>query len=839
MKTKTGISILGVFMLISNLTPAQLTADFSANVTIGCSPVLVQFTDLSTGATSWQWYFGNGNSSSNQHPQATYGNPGAYDVTLIISDGTTSDTIIKYDYITVLANPVPGFVSLSGTTGCTPFEVQFQDQSSGDTTITAWLWDFGDGAISNEQNPVHSFLTAGDFTVSLQVTDAKGCDSAFAIQNYIHVTETPVANFSMPEIITCSPPVPVTFTNLSSGTGSLNYLWYFGDDDSSTLFSPVHIYSGYGEFTVSLIVSTDNNCSDTSIQSGNITISNVTASFTTTSQIYCPGQTIQFTNTSTGASDYLWNFGDSDTSTATNPTHQYGTPGTYIVTLVATIEGDTCTDTYTKTITIEQITANFSASPRYGCDLPFSAQFTNLSTSNAVSWEWNFGNGTTSTLQNPMGLFTYSDSLANYDRDHFNVTLKVTSAQGCSNTIVKYGYIYINLPKNRYQALPPQGCAPLNVNFIDNSIYNSAIDSITGWYWDFGDGNTSNSPVASNTYTLTGIYSVSHTITTALGCDSTVNFTIRAGSKPDAGFLFSDSITCLSDPVSFNDTSFDSDLVNEWFWYFSDGSASGAPNPVISFNDTGFISLVYYVGYNGCYDTLIADSLIYVKGPYSNITFNYSCAAPLTYTFFGDFIDAQRWYWYFGDGTADSTQNDTVIHAFSASGDYQPVLKAFNDTNGCSYSDSISFNVRNVQADFTMDNNTGCPFHTVNFDGSISQDERTNFYVWTWGDGQMDTLTQPFASHTYIFPNTYHPKLLVYDINGCPDNITKTVKIYLPQANFQADATIGCMPLTVNFTDLTVSDTTIVNWDWTFGDGGSSSLVANPTHIYTQRGSYS
>ncbi len=97
-----------IILFSFNFSKAQLTANFSSSITSGCAPLVVQFTDLSTGgATSWNWTFGNGNSSPNQNPQAIYTNPGVYTVQLAVSNGSTIST--KTKTITVYNKPVANF----------------------------------------------------------------------------------------------------------------------------------------------------------------------------------------------------------------------------------------------------------------------------------------------------------------------------------------------------------------------------------------------------------------------------------------------------------------------------------------------------------------------------------------------------------------------------------------------------------------------------------------------------------------------------------------------------------------------------------------------------------
>ncbi|MEJ7683268.1 MAG: PKD domain-containing protein [Segetibacter sp.] len=153
-----------LFIFLPVMAMSQLHADFLATPLSGCPPMVINFKDNSTGnPTSWKWDFGNGSFSNIQNPIATFNNAGSYNIKLVIKNGRGIDSLIKSQYIIVNAVPVPAF-NASATFGCFPLKVNFTDHSlPGSGTITNWEWDFGDGAVSNEQNPVHTY-TLGEIS---------------------------------------------------------------------------------------------------------------------------------------------------------------------------------------------------------------------------------------------------------------------------------------------------------------------------------------------------------------------------------------------------------------------------------------------------------------------------------------------------------------------------------------------------------------------------------------------------------------------------------------------------------------------------------------------------
>src|SRR4030095_9834246 len=165
---------------------AQLHANFTASPTSGCSPIVVNFTDQSTGnPTQWRWDLGNGVISFLQNPSATYLTPGTYNVKLVVSNASGSDSIAKNQYITVYTNPTVNFTA-SDSVGCVPLFVQFTSNcTAGSGTITNYNWDFGDGAGSTLANTSHNYSSSGNFTVTLRVTNNYGCITTYSKSNYI------------------------------------------------------------------------------------------------------------------------------------------------------------------------------------------------------------------------------------------------------------------------------------------------------------------------------------------------------------------------------------------------------------------------------------------------------------------------------------------------------------------------------------------------------------------------------------------------------------------------------------------------------------------------------
>ena len=410
---------------------------FSANTTAGCAPLLVNFTDQSTGgATAWQWDLGNGTTSTQQNPSTVYFTPGSYTVTLTVTNASGSRTLTRTNYITVNALPTTEF-SADNRNGCFPLRVQFTDLTDpGFGTITSWNWSFGNGATSTQQNPFYVYTTSGTYFVSLTVTNSAGCSRTMVKPAFINVSQGIIPHFTVAAPRNCRPPESISFTNTTTGPGTLSYEWDFGDGNSSTATNPNNNYTTPGPFTVRLITRSSLGCVDTLTRTNAVLLNNLQTAMGAPATA-CIREIIPFQNQSVPLPvSSVWTFGDGTTSTQTNPTKAYSSIGTFTVRLVN--QYAVCRDSVTQTITINpRPTASFSSTDTISCRAPHTVNFTDAS-ANAVSWNWNFGDGNTSTLQNPVHTYT---ALGNY-----TVRLVVTNNLGCTDTLTRVNYIRLQRP---------------------------------------------------------------------------------------------------------------------------------------------------------------------------------------------------------------------------------------------------------------------------------------------------------------------------------------------------------------------------------------------------------
>jgi PKD repeat protein len=469
-------------------SPTAPVAAFSLNPMRGTAPLTVQFIDQSTGTiTSRLWNFSDGGASSERNPVHTFVSPGLYNVFLTVTGPGGSSTITRQIPVdssvpatlqptaTQTPSETPSATALpilpsatftatflptqtsslipTETASFTPFPtetatlaptltetptftppptntavpqptalfdiqrfeadsftVQFLNRSSG--LIDTTFWDFGDGQTSFEPNPLHTYANPGAFTVTLTVTGPGGSNF---VQAFV-VIEAPM-RASFTSAVQPNNPLAVQFTNTSIGN-PVGFAWDFGDGQTSTEVNPMHVYGASGTYTVGLTAI--NASGGTNYFSQQVTVqAPVIAAFMT--QV-TGAQTIQFNNQSSGAVSYVWDFGDGTNSSEVSPSHTYSAPGTYTVTLFASAANG-AQNTAQQQVTITQpLSVSFISSIIEGN--PLARLFTPTVTGSVSAYNWDFGDGTTSSESNPQ--HTYPSS------GMFTVTLTVIGADGSS-----------------------------------------------------------------------------------------------------------------------------------------------------------------------------------------------------------------------------------------------------------------------------------------------------------------------------------------------------------------------------------------------------------------------
>ena len=350
-----------------------------------CFGTAVTFTDISTATgttiSQWSWDFGDGTTSLVQSPVKNYATPGSYTVKLNVTSALGCQTVNNFATHTAIINPLPIADFNTSVPGCENRNITFTDASAANAgSLVKWTWDFGDAsnAILTTGTPFsHVYAIAGSYNITLKVETNKGCISTVRNKQVV-INTVPLAGFISPEICLTDPAAPFTDTSRIASGSIVSWDWNFGDPNanagnpnSSTLQNPTHRYSIVGSYTATLVVSSNNGCKDTAVQTFTVNGSIPLAGFTVQNAgTLCSNQAVNIRDASTvdfGSVvkvEIYWDYANNPAIKTTDDipvpgkmyTHTYpefGTPvsNTYSVKYVS-YSGINCVNSITKIITV-------------------------------------------------------------------------------------------------------------------------------------------------------------------------------------------------------------------------------------------------------------------------------------------------------------------------------------------------------------------------------------------------------------------------------------------------------------------------------------------------------
>ena len=803
MKYRLLILILIFFKINSFFS--QVNPSFNADITVGCSPLVVNFTNTSTNSISFFWDFNNGSTSILNNPSATFINPGFYTIKLVANGATVSDSIISINYIHVLDKPSASF-SYNILSNCE--NDNFIDFTNTSIGYTSSIWDFSNGDTTNSVNPTYSYPISGNYPVTLVVYNSFGCSDDSTVGPLV-INPTPLLNAVIDSNLTCDSSYNFTFSGSSSNSVISNWEWFFGDglDSISSNSNIQHSYNSTGLFAPSVIATTINGC----IDSFNLDTINIFPkeeySFTSDILSGCPPLDVNFTiSPSNNIQNITWDFDDGNIISGTaSANNQYTSNGVYYP--VATIESNNgCIQDVQFPNSINLSNApigTFNMSNFSGCP-PLDVQF-DVNTSVSNTFYIDFGDGYFSANSNSVS-HTYNDN------GTFNPTLTITDSNNCQNNI-NMDTVLSGVSEIDFIASVNEGCASLEVNFLSTS-------NADTYYWDFGDSTYSTDENPDHTYDFEGNYSVTFYANDTNSCiDTLVKDDYIIVKKEDVDIFTMDTIIACS-PYVFNTDVYNIG-VNFWNWDFGDGDLDTGSNVSHTYTQSGTYNISLFTDApNGCKYDLNNFAFLQIDNLNVDATVNSNCNDG-SFNITNNTVGAIQHQWNMGDGTIYNTPN--VSHNYIPSQSYVITYESISDI-GCSnfeyYTAVFDCNYPNtVICQMPIQNpiNQTCGFRNVNMNSPFTT---ASSWEWEFGDGQSSTEKNP--SHYYSTPGVFNILHVAYYQNGTSD--TLIINNFIDQNDLDPSFSLNknefCNYNTYTFSNNSSAATT---WEWSL----DSTVISN------------
>ncbi|MGD2066798.1 MAG: PKD domain-containing protein, partial [Candidatus Bathyarchaeota archaeon] len=602
-----------------------------------------------------------------------------------------------------------------------------------------------------------------------------------------------------PVAVIGDPPSPVYInetvsfdaSNSSDPEGPIShYYWDMGDGAiyNTTSSSVTHSYSDSGVYSITLTVTDDGGKTNTTTTTITVKEENEApqASFTFLPTFPEVDETVTFDASNSFDPDgtiasYEWDFGDGNTATSITVSHVYDDNGNYSVTL--TVTDDEGKNNQTQAIVAvmnRQPTASFTATPEtadIGETIFFDASSSSDPDGTIDSYDWDFGDGHTSTDQTPT--HTYSQ------KGTYTVKLTVTDDDGATDTAIISVEVSNQLPVAHLTYSSPSHVYTDKTVSFDASGSHDPDGNIISYVWNFGDENTGSGETISHSYSSSGVYTVSLTVTDNDGATDTATATITViQNQPpvaDAGDIPSDPVD-TGEVISF-DASHSSDpdgTISRYYWDMGDGKTYNTTSPTVahSYSDSGVYTITLTVTDDGSKTSTTTTTITVIAAKQSpSASFEVSPTSPnVNETVNFDASDSsdsdgtvEDYVWEFGDG--NTATGEIVTHIYSSNGTYTVTLTV---TDNDSLTDTATMYVTVVQPvelDVTEPDPKAGEDQTVNaesevkFDGSESTDNVGIVkYEWDFGDGKTGTGVN--VTHAYKEAGNYTVTLTVEDAAG-------------------------------------------------------------------------
>lgn len=726
------------------------------------------------------------------------------------------------------------------------YTVSFTDFSESETgDIVSYSWTFGDGSVSDDANPEHTYTEPGLYEVCLVIETSGGCSDERCESVLIGGLEC-AAYFTYE-----AEGLVVEFDNGSETTGdAIEYSWSFGDGTYSEMAEPLHEFSEPGTYEVCLEIITETEtgetctdvyCLDVTVTAAGDCFAEFTVEF--------DGLTVYFNSTTDpGPGDvesYFWEFGDGTEGDDADPSHTYTEPGEYEVCLEV-LFADGCEAEFCDVIVVEE---GGSGDCFADIDVLFSEGLsvhvlgTVEPEFDIVTYTWSWGDGETTT---ETGSSVGSDPWHEYDSSGvYTVCLHIETGSGCTDEVCTE--VVVEAPGSDCSAsfeydITDEG----SVHFFSST--EPGPGDVTSYWWSFGDGTYGDGDDPWHEYSETGEYDVCLVVTFYDGCVAEYCYTIYVevpgGGGGDCEAYFEWEGDCLFmhffEAVSGVD-------VDHYFWNFGDGGESEEANPGHEYAEEGTYEVcLSIVTADSCEDTYCATVTVEDCGSGDCFAEFEWDADELLVLFEAETDpgpgDVESYTWDFGDGTTgDGASPDheydepgvytvclTVVFSTGCIDEYCHEVEVSDGGGGGSDCDA-EFSVISIEPD-------GAGWVVV-FNNESTADAGVGEVLWYFGDGSTaDTYD---ATHYYDAPGEYTVCLVIVSEDGeCTSEYCEEIEIGEGDGECEADFEWTDDGLTVDFTsESDAGGSIIITYIWSFDDG-TFSFDENPVHEYASPGEY-
>ena len=822
--------------------------NLGADLNMNCSETVKLEPTVTGGDGVYTYLWSDGSTGTSL--EAGFGN-----YTLTVTDGTGCSFM---DEVFITGEFVPSF---STSSLCSGQIINFQDTTPDNSTtkdVVGWSWDFGDGGTSTDQNPAHEYSVAGEYQVTLTITDNGIPACNYSTTQTIGICGLP--NFDFTAFGYCNYdaiPFNITLENdnicnslrqvkydFGDGTGSINCTYCVDCDRCAVCtncLSTTHVYNNPGIYTITITGINQNGC-ERSVSKDLEIFASPEVNITTDNFVFVCSDPVSLIGTEIiqgglAPISYLWNTGE------TSEDITIDSPGTYSVT-VTDARGCDFTDVLMATFPLK---ADFRYTPvcdNIGDLVSFNDVSTDIS-NNIVSWSWNFGDvesggANTSTLQNPAHTFSREGN--------YTVSLIVLDDDGCRSQVT--GIVYNSVIDLRYRVLDVN----LNEVCLEESIIGTGPSGGNEpfYRWDLGDRNIATTKNITHVYDVAGMYDISllvgynrDVMAIPSSCFKLFEDQVTVFPLTDVTIIVNPERFCLNEEITF---SFDGDNIRNVVWKFTNTSTGIEEMHTQSSTKYTFDQRANYlieltaIDNNGCETiesyTQFVDDII--QPDFTSAT---DVCAKESMTFTKSFQDIYEnitnYRWDFGDGQSEEglIPIPLTTHRYEEGGNYSVTLTVSNSFSNCESAVTKDIDIPiSSKIDFSF--NTICAKNNMTFTNKTTKgDEEIESYQWIFPDKSTSTMENAtfYFEEAGIFPVS----LISTSDLGCSNMLTKMVHVKdIPKAGIELSSPFVAAFVPFQFYDKSEGgDSEIVSYYWDFGNGETSNKK-DPIYTYQKIENY-